>query len=190
MAEYNGTVFLYAHSNEFEKEAFSQAAKDAGRTLIKQGDNKGLDPVGLAESAGKNAFIVPPSMMRFLDIYISSCSLDQRHLAVFLMRRSNSKLFMDFLRSRRWISIVFLLMMPASLNKGSHAVSLAPAARWSQADGLLKPAFLRPALLKAALLKPWLHAKPEIILLPFSSRHLKRKAVHLYETNAPRFPLQ
>lgn len=28
MAEYNGTVFLYAHSNEFEKEAFSQAAMD------------------------------------------------------------------------------------------------------------------------------------------------------------------
>ena len=30
----------------------------------------------------------------------------------------------------------------------------------------------------------------EFILMPFSSRHLKRQVVRLYETNAPHFPLQ
>lgn len=32
--------------------------------------------------------------------------------------------------------------------------------------------------------------KYKFILLPFSSRYLKRQVVHLYETNAPHFPLQ
>ena len=35
-----------------------------------------------------------------------------------------------------------------------------------------------------------LSKKSEFILLPFSSRHLKRRVVHLYETNVPHFPLQ
>lgn len=96
MAEYNGTVFLYSHSDKFEKEAFSEAAKDAGRRLIKQEDSKGLDLVELAESAGKKAFIAPPSMVRFLGTYLSSCPANEQHLAIFVTRPSNNKLFLEF----------------------------------------------------------------------------------------------
>jgi len=106
MESTSGTVFLYCSSKDEKSiHSFTQTAERTGRRLFSREDCQTLEPVALASSHDKKAIFVSPSMMDFLDRYLSACPAGQRHLLIHAHRqkekiRSMSYLFHDFWEER------------------------------------------------------------------------------------------